>query len=124
MSWDVFTLASSLGYTSGTFNVRRSTRDCTVNDLAQNLALLCLGIGEADWAFKTSFEVIGRELSLPNIDLVFDGLDTFSIVSLVSKGSSQLMVMSTRAHSRMARRFSGECLSLHVSRNWPTRHQN
>jgi hypothetical protein len=34
MSWDVFTLASLLGYTSGTYNVRRSTRDCTVFNLA------------------------------------------------------------------------------------------
>ncbi|KAH9077149.1 beta-mannosidase [Lactarius deliciosus] len=39
-------------------------------------------IGEADWAFKTTFEVGERELSAPNIDLVFDGLDTFSFVSL------------------------------------------
>lgn len=42
------------------------------------------GIGEADWAFKTIFEVSQQELSAPNIDLVFDGLDTFSVVSLVS----------------------------------------
>lgn len=42
------------------------------------------GIGETDWAFKTVFEVCEREHSAPNIDLVFDGLDTFSVVSLVS----------------------------------------
>jgi len=39
-------------------------------------------IGEADWAFKTIFEVSEQELSAPNIDLVFDGLDTFSVVQL------------------------------------------
>jgi hypothetical protein len=43
------------------------------------------GIGEADWAFKTSFEASDREHSAPNIDLVFEGLDTFSVVSLVSR---------------------------------------
>lgn len=39
-------------------------------------------IGEADWAFKTIFEVSEEELSAPNTDLVFDGLDTFGVVSL------------------------------------------
>ncbi|KAH9999898.1 beta-mannosidase [Russula vinacea] len=39
-------------------------------------------IGEADWAFKTSFEASDREQSAPNVDLVFEGLDTFSVVSL------------------------------------------
>jgi len=39
-------------------------------------------IGEADWAFKTTFEATDWELSAPNVDLVFDGLDTFSVVSL------------------------------------------
>ena len=45
----------------------------------------CSGIGEADWAFKTSFEVSDREHSASNVDLVFEGLDTFSVVSLVSR---------------------------------------
>jgi len=39
-------------------------------------------VGEAEWAFKTTFDVTGLELSYPNIDLVFDGLDTFASVSL------------------------------------------
>ncbi|KAI0307144.1 glycoside hydrolase family 2 protein [Multifurca ochricompacta] len=39
-------------------------------------------IGEAGWAFKTSFEATEWEFSGINIDLVFDGLDTFSVVSL------------------------------------------
>jgi len=42
------------------------------------------GIGEADWAFKTSFEAGDQELSAPNVELVFEGLDTFSVVTLVS----------------------------------------
>ena len=50
----------------------------------QYSAFLFAGIGEADWALKTIFEVSERELSAPNIDLVFDGLDTFSVVSFVS----------------------------------------
>lgn len=47
------------------------------------------GIGEADWAFKTSFEVGDKELSAPNVELVFEGLDTFSIVTLVSRTSER-----------------------------------
>ncbi|KAI0263626.1 beta-mannosidase [Gloeopeniophorella convolvens] len=37
-------------------------------------------IGEADWEFKTTFEVSQQEADAPNIDLVFDGLDTFGTV--------------------------------------------
>jgi len=46
--------------------------------------LICTGIGEADWSFKTMFNVTEQELRAPNVDLVFDGLDTFSSISLVS----------------------------------------
>lgn len=42
-----------------------------------------VGIGEADWAFKNSFEVTEAELAAKNIDLVFEGLDTFSVIKLV-----------------------------------------
>ncbi|KAI0082455.1 glycoside hydrolase family 2 protein [Panus rudis PR-1116 ss-1] len=42
-------------------------------------------VGEADWIFKTSFDVSGKELSAPNADVVFDGLDTFATVSLNGK---------------------------------------
>jgi len=41
-----------------------------------------LGVGEAEWAFKTTFDVTD-ELLAPNVDLVFDGLDTFAAVKLV-----------------------------------------
>jgi hypothetical protein len=43
------------------------------------------GIGEEDWAFKTSFEAGDQELSAPNVELVFEGLDTFSVITLVSR---------------------------------------
>jgi hypothetical protein len=54
-------------------------------DLGTPGLTLYSGIGEADWVFKTSFEAGGREQSAPNVDLVFEGLDTFSVVSLVSR---------------------------------------
>ncbi|THH15213.1 hypothetical protein EW146_g5231 [Bondarzewia mesenterica] len=39
-------------------------------------------IGEADWTFKTTFSVPKELLSTTNLDLVFDGLDTFATVKL------------------------------------------
>ncbi|TFK43576.1 glycoside hydrolase family 2 protein [Crucibulum laeve] len=39
-------------------------------------------IGEAEWAFKTTFNVAEEELSAGNVDLVFEGLDTFATVLL------------------------------------------
>lgn len=42
------------------------------------------GIGESQWAFKTNFHVTKEDLTSPNIDLVFDGLDTFVTAFLVS----------------------------------------
>jgi beta-mannosidase len=39
-------------------------------------------VGEAEWAFKTSFNVTEKELASQNVDLVFDGLDTFAKVEL------------------------------------------
>ncbi|TFK75967.1 glycoside hydrolase family 2 protein [Pluteus cervinus] len=39
-------------------------------------------VGEADWAFKSTFTVSEEELSSSNVDLVFDGLDTFATVTL------------------------------------------
>lgn len=42
-----------------------------------------VGIGEASWAFKTSLLIDETDLSAPNVDLVFDGLDTFAKVYLV-----------------------------------------
>lgn len=42
------------------------------------------GVGESRWAFKTTFEVSESDLSPSYADLVFDGLDTFATVQLVS----------------------------------------
>ncbi|KZP32901.1 glycoside hydrolase family 2 protein [Athelia psychrophila] len=39
-------------------------------------------IGEAAWIFKTTFNVTEDELAAPNIDLVFEGLDTYAAVTL------------------------------------------
>jgi beta-mannosidase len=42
-----------------------------------------LGVGESEWVFKTSFSVTEKELRSKQVDLVFDGLDTFVKVNLV-----------------------------------------
>lgn len=42
-----------------------------------------LGVGEKEWAFKTTFTTSDDDLQAPNADLVFDGLDTFATVTLV-----------------------------------------
>lgn len=44
---------------------------------------LRIGIGESDWAFRTSFQVDQELLSAPAIELIFQGLDTFCKVELV-----------------------------------------
>ncbi|RDB22567.1 Beta-mannosidase B [Hypsizygus marmoreus] len=42
-------------------------------------------VGESEWAFKSTFTVTQEELRSPNIDLVFDGLDTFAVANLNGK---------------------------------------
>lgn len=49
-----------------------------------NLRLFVTGIGEKDWSFKTEFTLLEGQLRSSNADLVFEGLDTFAKVSLVS----------------------------------------
>lgn len=44
-----------------------------------------LGVGENAWAFKTVLEVTETELASRHVDLVFEGLDTFAEVKLVSR---------------------------------------
>ncbi len=41
------------------------------------------GIGEVDWAFRTTFTASEAEVTSDKVDLVFDGLDTFAAVELV-----------------------------------------
>ena len=43
-----------------------------------------IGVGEADWAFKTTFDVTKNQLAEQHADLLFEGLDTFCDISLVS----------------------------------------
>ena len=45
-------------------------------------ASLISGVGEADWLFKTSFDY--RQGDASNVDLVFEGLDTYCDITLVS----------------------------------------
>ena len=60
----------------------RGLADSTASvDLAE---LPILGVGEANWSFKTQFDVTEKEQAAPNAELVFDGLDTFATVTLVS----------------------------------------
>ncbi|CEL57611.1 beta-mannosidase [Rhizoctonia solani AG-1 IB] len=42
-------------------------------------------VGEADWAFSTSFQLQSKDLLDPNADIVFDGLDTYCTVQLNGK---------------------------------------
>ena len=44
----------------------------------------CLGVGEASWAFRNSFTLSEKELAVPNADIVFEGIDTFAVVEIVS----------------------------------------
>ncbi|TFK55470.1 glycoside hydrolase family 2 protein [Heliocybe sulcata] len=39
-------------------------------------------IGETEWAFKNTFNVKVSDLAAPNVDLVFEGVDTFASVKL------------------------------------------
>jgi hypothetical protein len=43
-----------------------------------------LGVGEAEWAFKTEFQAPETSLASKHADLTFEGLDTYATVSLVS----------------------------------------
>jgi hypothetical protein len=40
-------------------------------------------VGEAVWAFKTSFDMSEADLAEENVDLVFEGLDTYSVIEIV-----------------------------------------
>lgn len=51
-----------------------------------------LGVQEADWAFKTSFKATKEQLAEAEADLVFEGLDTYCDITVVS---------STRCHQEL-----------------------
>lgn len=50
----------------------------------------CVGVGEADWAFKTTFKAAKEQLAEPHADLLFEGLDTFCDISLVGPSTPQV----------------------------------
>ena len=52
-----------------------------------------LGVGEKEWAFKTTFTASDDDLKAPNADLVFDGLDTFATVTLVRPDAQDHLVL-------------------------------
>lgn len=50
------------------------------------------GVGETTWAFKTTFELDDSLLAEPNVDIVFEGLDTYATIDLVCYASSVPML--------------------------------
>jgi hypothetical protein len=40
-------------------------------------------VGESDWRFKTVFEITEEQSKQDNVDVVFEGLDTFCHVEVV-----------------------------------------
>jgi beta-mannosidase len=46
--------------------------------------LNCTGVEESSWAFKNTFSITEEELAAPNVDLVFEGVDTFAVITLVN----------------------------------------
>ncbi|KAL4075886.1 glycoside hydrolase family 2 protein [Scleroderma citrinum] len=52
-------------------------------------------IGESDWIFKNDFTITDADLAEPNLDLVFEGLDTYADVTLngqvVAKAENQFV---------------------------------
>lgn len=52
---------------------------------------LTAGVGEADWVFKTTFEVSEEQLKHAHVALVFEGLDTYCEVKLVSCWNDRLI---------------------------------
>jgi hypothetical protein len=66
---------------SGRYNVCTSL--AISNTSANGSSLTHPGIGEAEWAFKSTFNVHENILASSNVDLVFEGLDTYCTITLV-----------------------------------------
>jgi hypothetical protein len=45
-------------------------------------------VGESDWRFKTTFNLSDNQMVQDNVDLVFEGLDTFCHVEVVGTTQS------------------------------------
>ena len=52
-----------------------------------------VGIGEAGWKFKTSFNVMAERLSEQCADIVFEGLDTYCDIYLVRLSTMFTLVL-------------------------------
>lgn len=53
-----------------------------------------VGVGEKEWAFKTTFTASDDDLKAPNADIVFDGLDTFATITLVRLGVQGCFILT------------------------------
>jgi hypothetical protein len=56
------------------------------------------GIGETDWAFKTTFNASEDEVKAPHADLVFEGLDTYATVELVCQAYDPWPILQSNAY--------------------------
>ena len=65
-----------------------------------------LGVGEKEWAFKTTFVASNDDLKAPNADLVFDGLDTFATVTLVRSNIPSSPISSNRQITEWYQNFT------------------
>jgi hypothetical protein len=86
---------------NGMFNVRKHLCSQRCVSFTRNAS----GIGETEWAFKNTFTATKEELSAPNVDLVFEGLDTFATVTLVRTLSSASVQFQHNLPCRMDMRF-------------------
>lgn len=85
---------SSLGYMNGMCNVGVIGDKASIYRVEWNARLA--GIGEVEWVFRTTFTVSDAEVASENVDLVFDGLDTFALVELVSVTTGNNILTYTR----------------------------
>ena len=74
--------------------------------LAQDHYLIRVGIGESDWIFKNVFLVAESDLAAPHVDLIFDGLDTFAAVTLVSHSFHLRHLYISSHRLRMVMKYS------------------
>lgn len=44
-------------------------------------------VGESDWRFKATFQITKEQVKQDNVDIVFEGLDTFCHVEIVRAAS-------------------------------------
>jgi hypothetical protein len=61
---------------------------------------VCIGVGETEWAFKNTFEVTEEELAAQNVDLIFEGLDTFATAKLVSLSGAFSIRLISLSHDK------------------------